>query len=84
MGYYDGGFPSILCRLSPGARVDVVFNHTGPKGIRATFLGFEGNSALFLVDDEVLFIPHEAGDGNHVIIATSNFECKNNREERWQ
>ncbi|SEO41077.1 hypothetical protein [Paenibacillus sp. OV219] len=51
-----GGAPSILFRLSPGVRVDVVFDHTGPQGIRATFLGFEGNSALFLVNNEVLFI----------------------------
>ncbi|NIK69283.1 MULTISPECIES: hypothetical protein [unclassified Paenibacillus] len=51
-----GGAPSILFRLSPGVKVDVVFDHTGPRGIQATFLGFERNSALFLVDDEVLFI----------------------------
>ncbi|WP_336790529.1 hypothetical protein [Paenibacillus sp. MMO-177] len=51
-----GGAPSILFRLSPGVRVDVVFDHTGPRGINATFLGFEGNSVLFLVDNEVLFI----------------------------
>lgn len=62
MGCFDGGIdgiggPSILRRLSPGVRVDVVFDHTGPRGLRATFLGFEGNSALFLVDGEVLFIP---------------------------
>jgi hypothetical protein len=52
---HDGG-PSILHRLSPGVHVDVVFDHTGPRGLQATFLGFEGNSALFLVDGEVLFI----------------------------
>ncbi len=55
----NGGFdgvPSILFRLSPGIRVDVVFDHTGPRGLQATFLGFERNSALFLVDNEVLFI----------------------------
>lgn len=51
-----GGTPSILFRLSPGVRVDVVFDHTGPQGIQATFLGFEGNSALFLFNNEVLFI----------------------------
>ncbi|WP_336790527.1 hypothetical protein [Paenibacillus sp. MMO-177] len=51
-----GGAPSILFRLSPGVRVDVVFDHTGPRGINATFLGFEGNSALFLVNNEVLYI----------------------------
>lgn len=51
-----GGFPSILCRLSPGVQVDVVFDHTGPRGLQATFLGFERHSALFLVDNEVLFI----------------------------
>lgn len=59
VGGFDGGFggfPSILCRLSPGVRVDVVFDHTGPRGLQATFLGFSGNSALFLVDSEVLFI----------------------------
>ncbi|MFB9328691.1 hypothetical protein ACFFSY_22375 [Paenibacillus aurantiacus] len=49
--------PSILRRLSPGIEVDVVFDHTGPRGLQATFLGFEGNTALFLVDGEVLFIP---------------------------
>ncbi|AZN41550.1 hypothetical protein [Paenibacillus albus] len=54
-GGFDG-VPSILFRLSPGVRVDVVFDHTGPRGIQATFLGFERNSALFLVDNEVLFI----------------------------
>lgn len=52
----DGG-PSILRRLSPGVRVDVVFDHTGPRGVKATFLGFEGNTALFLVDGVVLYIP---------------------------
>lgn len=52
---YDGG-PSILRRISPGVTVDVVFDHTGPRGIRATFLGFECGSALFLVDGEVLYI----------------------------
>lgn len=59
LGYYDGfygGGPSILCRLSPGVRVDVVFDHTGPRGLMATFLGFHGNSAQFLVDGEVLYI----------------------------
>ncbi|SEP17321.1 hypothetical protein [Paenibacillus sp. OV219] len=54
-GGFDG-VPSILFRLSPGVRVDVVFDHTGPRGLQATFLGFERNSALFLVDNEVLFI----------------------------
>ncbi|MGO4108908.1 hypothetical protein [Paenibacillus sp. YAF4_2] len=52
---FDGA-PSILFRLSPGVRVDVVFDHTGPRGLQATFLGLERNSALFLVDNEVLFI----------------------------
>ncbi|GMA66207.1 hypothetical protein NZD89_29105 (plasmid) [Alicyclobacillus fastidiosus] len=54
---YDGfDGPSILRRISPGVMVDVVFDHTGPKGLLATFLGFECGSALFLVDDEVLYI----------------------------
>jgi hypothetical protein len=57
MGYYGDGGPSILHRLSPGVRVDVVFDHTGPGGLMATFLGFEGNTALFLVDGRVLYIP---------------------------
>lgn len=56
-GYgYDGGGPSILHRISPGVRVDVVFDHTGPRGVQATFLGFERCTALFLVDGEVLYI----------------------------
>lgn len=56
-GFVDGGGPSILHRISPGVRVDVVFDHTGPRGLQSTFLGFEGNTALFLVDGEVLYIP---------------------------
>ena len=40
---FDGA-PSILFRLSPGVRVDVVFDDTGPRGIDTTFLGFEGNT----------------------------------------
>ncbi|SEO41116.1 hypothetical protein SAMN05518847_107331 [Paenibacillus sp. OV219] len=50
------GVPSILFRLSPGVRVDVVFDHTGPQGLQATFLGFVGNSALFLANCRVLYI----------------------------
>lgn len=57
MGCYGDCGPTILYRLSPGVRVDVVFDHTGPGGICATFLGFEGNTALFLVDGRVLYIP---------------------------
>lgn len=58
MGCYDGlsGGPSILYRLTPGAVVDVVFDHSGPSGVIATFLGFEDHTALFLVDNEVLYI----------------------------
>lgn len=57
MGF--GGAPSIVKRVSPGVRVDVVFDHTGPHGVNSTFLGTEGNSGLFLVDGRVVYIPGE-------------------------
>ncbi len=52
-----GACPGLLFRLSPGVLVNIVYDHTGPFGKKATFLGVADGTGVFLIDGTVLYIP---------------------------